>query len=224
MKSIVFILARKNSIRLKNKNHLKISNFSLVERAVKFAFKLNYVDKIILSTDDNFNFKENYKLKLHIVKRPKKLAGSKARSEDSILHAVKKLKLEDDFKDFLVILLQPTSPFRSKILIKKAYNKIKKKNFSNYSIISVSKSQFKNKNTLSINKNGRLIKKKLFKQKLINCVPNGNFYIARFNYLKKNRFFFKENKSIPILIDDKKLKIDIDTKKDFLLAKRLELR
>ncbi len=225
MKAFVFILARKNSIRLKKKNHLKIKNISLVERTIRFAYSLKYVNKIILSSDDTFQFSKSYEPKLIIVKRPKSLSGPKSRPEDAILHAIIKLKLELKSKNFPIILLQPTSPFRSKVLIFKAYKKILNNLNSNYSIISVSKSLRKNTTRLFLDSKGKLVKQKSFKNKnSISCTPNGNFYLANLNFIKKNRSFFKEKNSIPFFINSNKLKIDINTKKDFLLAKSFELR
>ena len=50
-KLVVFIPARKNSKRLKNKNILKLGSKKLVERTIKFAKKLVKNDCIFLSTD-----------------------------------------------------------------------------------------------------------------------------------------------------------------------------
>ena len=51
MQFIYLILARKGSVRIKNKNLKKIKNKSLVEHSIDFAKKVAKVDKIILSTD-----------------------------------------------------------------------------------------------------------------------------------------------------------------------------
>ena len=53
MQFIYLILARKGSVRIKNKNLKKIKNKSLVEHSIDFAKKVAKVDKIILSTDSN---------------------------------------------------------------------------------------------------------------------------------------------------------------------------
>ena len=51
MNIIYLILARKGSVRIKNKNLKKIKNKSLVEHSIEFTKKISKPDKIILSTD-----------------------------------------------------------------------------------------------------------------------------------------------------------------------------
>ena len=104
-------MARKFSKRLKRKNQLKINGISLVERTIDFACSLKFVDKVILSSDDNFIFKNKKKNNLTMINRPKKLSNSKSKSEDAIIHAVEKIFKKNELKKILILLLQPTSPF-----------------------------------------------------------------------------------------------------------------
>ena len=143
MITLAVILARKDSKRLKNKNRLKINGTSLVERAIKFAASLTFIDKIIFSTNDNYFLKKNKNSRLITINRPKKLSHSNSRSEDAILHAVERTQKKLNFKNIMILLLQPTSPFRSKKIITKMYNKIKSR--KNTSLISVSPLQNKKK-------------------------------------------------------------------------------
>ena len=216
MITLAVILARKDSKRLKNKNRLKINGTSLVERAIKFAASLTFIDKIIFSTNDNYFLKKNKNSRLITINRPKKLSHSNSRSEDAILHAVERTQKKLNFKNIMILLLQPTSPFRSKKIITKMYNKIKSR--KNTSLISVSPLQNKKKIFYSIQKG--ILLKSTNKNKEKNFFPNGNFYFAKYTFLKKNRSFYCKNKTLPYIITNKKLKIDIDTKKDFNLAKR----
>ena len=116
-----------------------------------------------------------------------------------------------------ILVLQPTSPFRS---IKstnlgfKKFKKFKKK----YSVVSVSKTKNPLKHKLEITNNKlNFTKNKNYFQ------INGNFYFAGKKFLFKNKSFFKKNITIPIL-QNKKLSIDIDRKKDYLLAKKISSR
>ena len=45
-------------------------------------------------------------------------------------------------------------------------------------------------------------------------------FILQVILLKKNRSFYSKNKTLPYIIKNKKFNIDIDTKKDFNLAKK----
>ena len=50
-------------------------------------------------------------------------------------------------------------------------------------------------------------------------VINGNFYIASKKFLIKYKSFFSTLKTFPVVLNSKKLQMDIDTKKDFNIAK-----
>ena len=89
------------------------------------------------------------------------------------------------------------------------------------SIISVSVSISKNKrdfiisnNKLEVFKKGKFINKKKYQF-------NGNFYIANKKFLNKHKSFFSIKKTFPLILKSRQLSIDIDTKKDFTLAKTL---
>ena len=49
---------------------------------------------------------------------------------------------------------------------------------------------------------------------------NGNFYIASKNFLKKNKSFFQDGKTLPVILNSKRLNVDIDTKKEYITAKK----
>ena len=115
-------------------------------------------------------------------------------------------------------MLQPTSPFRSIQLINKAY-KIFKKNKKKYSIVSVTKGYKKHLRVFNI-KNNKLCLQNNKKTDGNKFIANGNFYFASIDFIKKNRSFVLEKKTIPFIIKNKKLSIDVDDKKDYLLAKK----
>ena len=63
-KLVIFITARKDSKRLKNKNILKLGSKKLVERTINFAKKLVTNNCIFLSTDSEIAKKTGEK-KIH---------------------------------------------------------------------------------------------------------------------------------------------------------------
>ena len=98
-----------------------------------------------------------------------------------------------------IILLQPTSPFRSLKTFDKMYKNFRNKNLNSIATFSEKNEVFSNKKKL---------------------VPNGNIYINKVkNLLRYKTFINKETKIF--IIKNKKEKIDIDTKKDWLMAKKL---
>ena len=91
MSTIAFIPARKNSKRLPGKNTKKLNGISLIRYSINFAKKLNFIDDIIISTDDNKIIKmyKNYKY-VKVFKRPKYLSGDKSKTISTIIFTAKK--------------------------------------------------------------------------------------------------------------------------------------
>ncbi len=212
MSTIAFILARKNSMRIKNKHNLKIRNLNLVENTIEFAYKLQFIKKIVLSTNDESFLNKDYKSKLVKIKRPEKLSKSNSTTASALIHAFNFLKKKKiSFKN--VILLQPTTPFRSKSMVSDAF-KIFKKNKFIYPLISVSKTSRMKKRNFEI-KNGFL---SLSKKNKENYQVNGNFFFSNKKFIVKNKTFFKDKKTIAFKIQNPKYSIDIDTIQDYKLA------
>ena len=186
MRFICLILARKNSKRIKNKNIKKLNHRSLVEWTIDFAKYLKIFKKIILSTDShiirNIGLKKNIECKRL---RGKHLAQDNTKSIDVIIKLISNYKYEQNF-----ILLQPTSPFRSKLNILQAINIYKKNNNNIYSAC--------------------------FEKNFSKIKPNGNFYIfSKERLLKTRSLILDEN--IPF-IQRGDYNIDIDRLRDFQKA------
>jgi len=220
MNTIAFIPARANSTRLPKKNIRKLNGVSLIEYSVRFARALQFVDDIIISTDDKKIIKmyKNFKF-IKLFQRPKCLSTNKSKTVSAISYTLKKYEKRFN-KVETVILLQPTSPFRSNKIIHLAYNiynKLKKEK----SIVSVSKSNYPSKRNFYIkNKNLELANKRTNRHKDIYQI-NGNFYIANKKFLNKYKSFYYTKKTIPIILKSKSMSIDIDTKRDFDKARRI---
>ena len=203
------ILARKNSKRLKKKNVKFLLNKPLISWTFDFINKLFKTDNVLVSTDDNQIIKiaEKYKFKF-ILKRPKKLCTSKAKSIDAIVHALDFLKKKGlVYKNF--ILFQPTSPIRNKKTLLKMIKIFKKKNLE--TIISVSRG-WKDNNSFYLSCNGSLTK--IRKKNSIKVRINGNIYIAKTDYIIKNKSFLGE-RCKGYLLNDKIESTDIDTMGDW---------
>ena len=218
MKVIAVIPARKDSLRLPHKNRRKLLGKPLIEWSVKFAKKLKFVDDIIVSTNDKIIVNNMKKFK--IVKtfiRPKSLSGKKASTIDVILDILKKYERKFSKVD-AILLLQPTSPIRS---IKKIYLAFKKYIYYKKikSVISVSNTNFPNKENFEIKKN-KLLSLDARKSKNFAYQINGNFYIASPLFLKKYKSFYCKNFTCPLVLSSKSLSIDIDTIFDFKMAER----
>ena len=112
-KILAVIPARGGSKGIPRKNLCTIAGVSLVGHAAKAALSLDWIDRTVLSTDDDDIAAEGQKYGAAVpFRRPAELASDRARSTDMWKHAW--LASEDHFKEKydISILLEPTSPLR----------------------------------------------------------------------------------------------------------------
>ena len=90
-------------------------------------FKIKYVNKIFVSTDSKKIAKicESEGIDIPIL-RPKKLAQDNTPSISVINHVLLFLKKNENYEPDIVLLLQPTSPFRTSKLIDRSIQLLKK--------------------------------------------------------------------------------------------------
>ena len=216
MQFVYLILARKGSVRIKNKNLKKIKKKSLVERSIDFAIKIAKVDQIVLSTDSNQIRSIGKKKGLNIDHlRPKRLSKANTSSYASAIYEIKKYEKNKNKID-AVVLLQPTTPFRSI----KTYNKLKRIFLSdpNKPLITVKK--------ISFESNRMFKRKKSFltnydnKKKNTIFFPNGAYFFISKKTLNRNKSFFSKKMNY-CEIKNLRENIDIDTKDDLLFAKKI---
>ena len=211
---LVLILAKKNSTRLKNKNYLPIQKKPLIIRTIDFALKISSKKNIFVSTDNEKII--NICKKKGVIcpwKRPFKLSQKNSTTYATAKHSIN--WYEKNFnKVNNILLLQPTTPFRSV----KDFRKIKKLFFKkNKTVISYTKIKFRNmiqKKYFSYKIN-RLKKKSLYK----NFLADGSYFLIKKKTLIKSKSFFTKDK-IPYLNDKFKFGIDIDTYFDYKIASK----
>ena len=221
-KIICLIVAKKNSTGLKNKNILPLAGKPMIHWTFRAAKKSKFIDQVILSTDSKLIIKIARKQKIHVpFVRPKRLARVNSSIYDVISHA-KKNYFSFKKYDYLV-LLQPTTPFRSSEHLDSALKKfVSARLKSQTTLVSVTKASKKAHWLLKkINKNYiRLLNNKT--TKYVNrqdvedlYIPNGAIYVCKIRNFKNN---FYTKKIMFFLMDDIS-SIDIDSKKDFESAK-----
>ncbi|MDC0645055.1 acylneuraminate cytidylyltransferase family protein [Candidatus Pelagibacter ubique] len=221
-KVIALIPAKSNSSGLPRKNYLKLNKQSLFEIAIKSAQNSKFIDTVFVSSDSTKILQKSKKMGAEIIKRNKNLCLNETPANKVILDAIKKIK-KKIFDDFIIIYLQPTSPFRNHHHINKAFNYLKKHKLN--SIISVTSNLKTIYKCVKI-KNGFI--KPIFKDNFITSnrqkfettfYPNGAIYIFNAN-------IFLKNKTIPIKNSlayemPKNSSHDIDNLIDYKVAKKL---
>ena len=121
-KVLAVITARGGSKRVPRKNLRKIGDQTLLGRTVQAALNAETVGRCILSSDCSEIIKDalDYGCDVPFV-RPSELATDSAKSEDVLEHALHNLPGFD-----WVVLLQPTSPFRTSGDIDSAFDLVQK--------------------------------------------------------------------------------------------------
>lgn len=111
MNSICAVIpARAGSRRLPNKNVLALGGIPLLEWSVRFAAQIEAVDKVVLVTDiPGLELQKEADEKVSLVSRPPEVSSDAASSESVVLYLMRQGIIDSPN----LLLLQPTSPFRS---------------------------------------------------------------------------------------------------------------
>ena len=112
MKKLVIIPARAGSKRLPNKNLKLLDNKPLIMHSVDIARKIFNDNEICISTNSTKIKAVVEKSGLHVpFLRPEELAQDTSSTEDVLMHALNWYN-HNGYEPDIIILLQPTSPFR----------------------------------------------------------------------------------------------------------------
>ncbi len=217
---IIIIPARSGSKRLPNKNKMNLNGFPLIDWTINAAIHSKVSKEIYISTDDNDitkMYSSNSSVKT--LNRPSHLATDQASTIDVVLDILKEL---DSKNERHIVLLQPTSPLRTADHIKSAIHLYEKNQCS--SLFSATCCDHPPQWTFNIDQNNKLIAcfgEDLFSSKSQNLSKtfrlNGAIYIAKEEFLKKEKKFISFADSFPFLMDQLS-SVDIDTHLDFKLA------
>lgn len=122
---LVIIPARGGSKGVKLKNIRKVGNYNLIEHVAKVLNGINIIDRKIVSTDNEKISKaaKNSGLSVPFC-RPQSISGSNVADMPVLKHALIKIEEIDKKKYDIILMLQPTSPFRTKEIIIKSIKKL----------------------------------------------------------------------------------------------------
>jgi len=105
-----FIPARGGSKGILGKNIKEFAGKPLIVHSIEYALNCSQIDEVVVSTDDDKIAKIARKAGARIVNRPPELSTDSASTESAIHHFVNKFNKKPD----ILVLLQPTSPYRPK--------------------------------------------------------------------------------------------------------------
>jgi len=217
-KIFALIPARGRSKGLPDKNILPLSGKPLIAWTIEAAQKSQYIDRVVVSTEDQeiAGIARQYRAEIPF-SRPKNLASNEAKTTAVALHALQWLKKNNDHYDVLV-LLQPTSPFRSTEDIDRAIDVFFRKKAQ--VVVSVCKTEHHPYWSNQLPDDGNM--KEFINKRIINknrqALPqyyrlNGAIYIAYTDYLIQRENFFGEETYAFVMPALRS--VDIDNKLDF---------
>ena len=121
-----FILCRKNSKGLKNKNTKIFLKKPLIQHSIDYARKVKAITDIIVSTDDSKVAKIAKKNKCIVIfPRPKQFSDDRASSISALYHAAKYMLIKNYNFDIFAYL-QVTEPLRPKNILSECIDILKK--------------------------------------------------------------------------------------------------
>lgn len=223
-KIIGIIPARGGSKGIRKKNIVDLAGKPLIAYTIEQAKGSKYIDKIIVTTDDEEIADISRSLGAEVpFSRPKALATDEAKGIDVVLHAITWFDSNEESFD-IVMMLQPTSPLRLSEDIDKAIEVLFLKNAM--AIVSVCKSEHHPlwSNTLPEDSNMKNFINPEYMNKNRQELPvfyrlNGAIYLSFCNYIKDRKSFYGENTFAYIMPEERS--IDIDNMLDFKLAELL---
>ena len=224
MKILALITARSGSKRIPDKNIKKLCGKPLINWSIDVAKGIEDICDILVSTDSPIIADIAHKAGALVPwLRPEEMASDTSSSVDVSLHALDWYQAEIGKVDGL-LLLQPTSPFRTQETIKnsiKLFSKHKMKSVVGFSPVNDHPLWcYKLENGIMkpfIDNNKEHLKSQDLPPLYI---TNGSIYLINPDELRMNKSFYKGN-IVPCIIDNPKESLDIDTLWDWEIAEMI---
>lgn len=218
---LAIIPARGGSKRLPRKNVLDLCRKPVIAWSIEAGLDSKYIDRVVVSSDDDEILNIAKKYGAEIIKRPSELAIDTATTFDAIKHTIENLENYD-----YIVLLQPTSPLRNEKHIDEAIELLEEKNAD--AVVSVCEMDHSPlwSNTLpKDNSMGNFLRDEVLNKRSQDLEKyyrlNGAIYICQTEKFLKGKSFFIKNNIFAYKMD-KKSSIDIDEEFDFKIAKLMK--
>lgn len=214
---LAVIPARGGSKRLPRKNVLSLAGKPLIAWSIEAGLQSKYIDKVVVSSDDEEILQIAKRFGSETIKRPEALASDTATTFDAVKHAIEHSGMYD-----YIVLLQPTSPLRDAAQVDAAIDLLVQKHAD--AVVSVCEMDHSPLWANTLPQNGdmsRFIKDEVKNKRSQDIETyyrlNGAIYICKTDRLMEEKtFFIKE--SIFAYTMDRESSIDIDEAIDFQIA------
>lgn len=218
---IAIIPARAGSKGIKDKNIVNLNGRPLIAHTIISSLNSVFIQKTFVTTDSDEIGNVAKKWGAEVIMRSSALAEDNTSMIPVLLHALDNI----DFNGSLsFILLQPTSPLRTKVHIEDAIKLYKDKSANALiSVIHAEKHPYKSFKTNNKGFLTGIIDNKspfLTRQELPKCYyPNGAIYIRNIIDFRKTNSLMGEN-TLPYIMNSEN-SIDIDDMRDLLEAEEI---
>lgn len=222
MNIYTIITARGGSKGIPRKNIKLLNGKPVIAYSIEPSISSDLIKNTYVTTEDIEISDVSKEYGAEIIDRPSHLAEDNSTSVDVILHALDYLEKNNNLPDFFV-LLQPTSPLRSKEDIENSIDLFIKNECD--ALISVCEIDHTSMLSLTIENN---FLKPNCNEDFLNTqrqelpdyyCPNGAIYITTPESLRKSKTFYPK-KTIPYIMP-KERSVDLDTEFDFKLTEFL---
>ena len=232
LKILAVIPARAGSKGVPRKNTKMLGGRPLLGWSILEAKKSKLIDRLILSTEDEEIAEVGKSFGVDVpFKRPKELAGDKTHTPEILIHALNEIEKIDRIVYDIIVLLQPTVPFRKTEHIDKAIQQFISEKFD--SLITVKKQDYppwwmfklEDKKLSTVFKYGNDVNVfNMERQEFPDIYkPNGSVYVTKTVLLRENNQLVNQ-KSCGYLIVEDEFQVNIDTPLDFDIAESIAKR
>jgi len=153
---LAVVPARSGSKGVPDKNMKILGGLSLIARAAECLNELDWLDAKVLSTDSNRYADEGKKYGLQVpFLRPDLLSSDNATAIDTMRHALKEAEKEFNVEFDILLIVEPTSPFRTSLDVENTCRELIKNNVDSVVCVSPLDTKCHPAKALTI-QNGRL--------------------------------------------------------------------
>ena len=217
-----FIPARGGSKGIPGKNLRRLGRDTLLERAIKQGKSSPFVDKVIVSTDDDeiYRIAQGYDVATPGL-RPDYLASDDAKTIDVILYTLEEMEISSGY----ILLLQTTSPLRTVEDINKLCEVFEKRTDDAQAIVSVSEIGSSHPDKMQKIDDGYLMSylgkdSHVPRQSLPDVYDlNGACYLTHIDVIKNQKTFIPK-KTLPFIMPIER-SVNLDTMLDWYLLEKL---
>ncbi len=127
-KILVIIPARGGSKSVPQKNIVDLNKKPLISYSIDIAKKSKYIDRIVVTSDNDEIISVAKEYNAETIKRPPELAQDNSKMDGAIKHVLTSYQEKENYFPDYIVLLQPTSPLRTENTVNSAIESFVEKN------------------------------------------------------------------------------------------------